>query len=59
MFEPEKHAHPRRAADAGESDFFAAQLLGAFDVRAGDEIIGIAAGKRRDDLEIMSGADGR
>ena len=59
VFEPEQHTHPRRAADTGHRDFFAAQLFRAFDVGPRDEIVGVAAGKGRDDFEIVTGGDGR
>ncbi len=39
-------------------DLFAAQIFGAFDIGARDEIVSVAAGKSRDDFEIVAGADG-
>ena len=47
MLEPKHDAHPNRAADAGDAEAFAAQLFGSFDRRPGDEVVGVAAGKRR------------
>src|SRR5690349_16692043 len=57
MLEPEQHAHPGGATDASQADFLATQVFRAFDVWSRDKIVGVAAGKSSDDLEIMTGAD--
>src|SRR5581483_10769444 len=48
VLEPEHDAHPDRAADAGDAEAFAAQILGPLDRSSGHQIVGVAAGKRRD-----------
>ena len=59
MFEPEQDSHPAGATDTVERNFFAAQVFRALDIGPGDEVIAVAAGKSRDNFEIMAGADGR
>ena len=59
MFEPKQHPHPAGAADTVERNFFTAQIFRALDVGPGDEVIAVAAGKSRDDFEIMARADRR
>jgi hypothetical protein len=59
MFEPKKHTHPTGTANTVESNFFTAQIFRALDVWPGDEVIAVAAGKGRDNFEIMAGTHGR
>ena len=56
MLEPKQRAHPHRAADAGDAESFAAQILSAFDVGPRYEIVSIAAGKSGHDFQIMTAA---
>src|SRR5437016_2634112 len=59
MFEPEKYPHPAGATNADNGNFLTAQIFRALDVGPGDEVIAVAAGKRRDNFKIMAGANGR
>jgi hypothetical protein len=42
-----------------KGDFFTPQIFRALDVWPGDEVVGIAARKSRDNFEIMAGANSR
>src|SRR4029077_5634920 len=55
MLEPEQRTHPRRAADARNSEGFAAQILRAFDVGSRNQIVGVVTGKSAHHLEIVAG----
>lgn len=59
MFEPKEYPHPAGAANAHEGNFFAAQIFRALDVWPGDQIVGIAVGKGRDNFEIATRAESR
>ncbi len=59
VFEPEQHAHPTGAADAGDCESLAAQIFGALDVGPDDQIVGIARVESGDDFEIMARGDRR
>ncbi len=59
VFEPEQHAHPTGAADAGHCESLAAQIFGALDVGPHDEIVGVARVEGGENFEIMAGGDRR
>ena len=58
MLQPKQYAHPAGAADAGDTESFAAQVLGALDVGTDDEVIGVARVKSGEEFEFMSSGDG-
>ena len=57
MFEPEDHAHPAGAADAGDGEGLAAQIFGALDVGTDDKIVSVARVEGGENFEIMARGD--
>ena len=58
MLEPEQQRHPGGAADAGEADALAAQVLGPFDVGLRHQVEVVAAAEGGDDFQVLPAGDG-
>src|SRR5262249_47999426 len=54
IFQPEHDSDPGPAAHTVDSEFFATQIFGSFDVWANHYVIRISAGKSRQHLDVMA-----